>query len=42
MIEVKDIVIEYLKANYFKLKKKSCKKEMIKFNTKKTKKKHTF
>ena len=40
MIEVKDIVIEYLKANYFKYKKKSCKKEIIKLNNKKTKKKH--
>ena len=42
MIEVKDIVIEYFKDNYFKHKKKSCKKEMIKLCRKKTKKKHTF
>ena len=40
MIEVKNIVIEYFKRNYFKHKKKSCKKEMIKLNNKKTKKKH--
>ena len=40
MIEVKNIIIEYFKTNYFKPKKKSCKKEYNKFNLKKTKKKY--